>query len=187
MERSDPMQFDQDIIQFEEEVPKMVKMKEALAKYQLKMPFLKRKNMELRETTQKAAKQKEWENTLTKPLIKDKGKQVAFTEQSKEPKIEPCLPTTKVVNLRQGWVQQMKKVAQSPDRPDFDQWKEYKRCLEEHEECQMQVMKIMQDNQDYKKFVQHLLENCDKEVCEASISLDRGKHFVKWSLPTRRK
>jgi len=58
----------------------MVKMKEALAKYQLKMPFLKRKNMELRETTQKAAKQKEWENTLTKPLIKDKGKQVAFTE-----------------------------------------------------------------------------------------------------------
>jgi len=33
--------------------------------------------------------------------------------------------------------------------------------------------------------VQHVLENCDKEVREASKALDRGKIFVKCSIYVR--
>jgi len=34
--------------------------------------------------------------------------------------------------------------------------------------------------------MQHLLENYDKEVCEASKSLNKGKHFFKCSIPVRK-
>lgn len=38
---------------------------------------------------------------------------------------------------------------------------------------------------EYKNSIQHILENCDHEG-KASKSLDKSKHFVKWSQIVRR-
>ena len=80
----------------------------------------------------------------------------------------------------------MQKLAQSLGKPQFDQWKEYYRCLEEMTESKEHVNKFRKENQNYKRSVQHVLENCDKEVSEASRGPIRGKHFVKWSIPVMR-
>jgi len=76
----------------------------------------------------------------------------------------------------------MKKVAQALGKPHFDQLKEYHRFLEELEESYEQVKRIRQVNHSYKRSMRRILTNYDKEVREASKALDRGKHFVKWSI-----
>lgn len=58
------MQFVQGTMQFEKEDPKMVKMKEVLSKDQLKIASLKRKNRDLKETTQPAAEKRKGKRHL---------------------------------------------------------------------------------------------------------------------------
>jgi len=44
----DITQSEQGVIQYEEEDPKMVRMKEAISKYQMKITFIKNKNIDLK-------------------------------------------------------------------------------------------------------------------------------------------
>lgn len=98
----------------------------------------------------------------------------------------PSRPAVRVFKSKFKYVQEMNQIAQAPGRPPFSDWKEYKRCLEELEECKYQVSQFRQQNLDYKNSIQHILENCDHEVREASKALDRSKHFFKWSKQVRR-
>lgn len=168
------------------EDPNVTEMKEALAIYQRKILFLEKQNRELTEAAKQTAPQRIHVKIPSRSAEQDKGKQVAVEAQLKELKVESSRPTTRSAKLKQGWVQQMKEVAQSSNKPDFDQWKEYQRYLEELEECQMQAMRILQHHEDYESSVQHLFKACDKELCNASTTMDTCKHFVKWTLPARR-
>lgn len=50
----------------------------------------------------------------------------------------------------------------------------------------MMMMQIFQDNKDFKRVVNQLILDADKELIEACEALDRENFLLKWSLPTRR-
>lgn len=80
----------------------------------------------------------------------------------------------------------MKQISKDPRRPPFIKWKEYQRFPEELVESKDQVKQFRQQNSDCKNFIQHILENCNHELKEASKALDMSKNFVKWSHLVRR-
>jgi len=73
----------------------------------------------------------------------------------------------------------MKQIAQSPNRLDFNQQREYHKYLEELEDCQ--------DNENYMKVVNQLLVDCNKELIYApKIIVGRGIPQGKfWGLEPR--
>jgi len=52
------MKYEQDTIKYEKEDPNMVKMKELISKYRLKITFLRMKNKDFKEVAQKVAEEK---------------------------------------------------------------------------------------------------------------------------------
>lgn len=119
----------------EEENIQVSRLTDALVKAQLNIGFLKRQNNEpgIRHIASQESPQKQESKYPPKPTTDEKGKQVINVEKVEEPKMKPRKPMTIASKPKLGWVEQMKQIAQSPDKLYFYQWRDYQRYLEELE------------------------------------------------------
>lgn len=103
-------------------------MKEALSKNRVKSTRLRRGKRDLKETIKPTYDKV---NSPPKTISKEKGKHVSFAKNAKKISMELNGPSVKVYKSKFRFVQQMKKVAQAPEKYPFNELKGYQRCSQE--------------------------------------------------------